>query len=176
VALATITIAVLVTAACTESGRPRSARSTGFDPFAASSFAAPRPAAAPASLAIGDCFDTDTFAPGDAIDRGAIHVVACANPHEHEVYALVAPPQGGARSYPGDAAMRSFGDDQCLAAFTAKLGNYRRSTLDFGVIAPDRSSWDHGDRTVICAVHDADFTQLSGSVLSAMSSLAPEAR
>jgi hypothetical protein len=164
--------AVLTLAACSDSKAPPSARSSAFNPFAtSSSSAAPVAPAPPAALVVGDCFNTDRFAPGTSIELRTVHLVACSDAHQHEVYAVERHPDRGGAPYPGDDAMTAFSDDHCLAAFGPALGvDYRKSTLDFAVVRPDAASWKRGQRSVVCAVHDTNFTELTGSVRAATSS------
>ena len=169
-ALALATILILT--ACSDSKSPGGTESSAFNPFATdASSGVTELAPPPATLAVGDCFNTDQFAPGVSIDRHGVHLVACTDPHQHEVYAIEgnSDPTGG--PFPGDVAMRAFADDVCLADFEPALGvGYRESSLDFATITPDEASWKAGARAVICAVHDADFAELTGSRLAATTS------
>jgi hypothetical protein len=173
VALAT----VLGLGACSDSTPPAGAGSSAFNPFATDASSGPtRSAPPPATLTVGDCFDTDQFAPGRSIDRHALHLVACTDPHQHEVYAIEGSTETSATPFPGDLAMSAFADDVCLAAFEPALGvGYRPSSLDFATITPDANSWKAGDRAVICAVHDADFAELTGSRLATTTTTATTA-
>jgi hypothetical protein len=179
-ALALAALAALLTlGGCSDSKPPAGAGSTAFNPFATdASSGATTPAPPPASLAVGDCFNTDQFAPGRSIDRGGVHVVPCSDPHQHEVYAIEGDPDPTGSPFPGDLVMSAFADDACLAAFESALGvGYRQSSLDFATIKPDATSWKAGDRAVICVLHDADFADLTGSQLATTTtstSLAPK--
>lgn len=172
--------AVLALGACSDSRPPSGARSSAFNPFATdASSGATRPPPPPATLAVGDCFNTDQFAPGRSIDPQGLHLVACSDPHQHEVYAIEGNSDTAGAPFPGDLAMEAFADDACLADFEPALGvGYRQSSLDFATVKPDATSWKAGDRAVICAAHDADFAELTGSRLatttSTTTSLAPE--
>jgi hypothetical protein len=163
--------AVVTMSACSDSKAPPSARSSAFNPFATSSAsAASGPPAPPPTLAVGDCFNTDRFEPGISIDLRSVHLVACTDAHQHEVYAVARDPDRAGAPYPGDDALAAFADDQCLAAFGPALGvDYRKSSLDFAVVKPDAASWKQGERTVVCAVHDTNFAELTGSVRRATS-------
>jgi hypothetical protein len=162
-------IAALITlVGCSDSKPPVDAASSTFNPFATDvASGSTRSASPPATLAVGDCFNTDQFAPGLSIALRDVQVVACTDAHQHEVYAIEsnAAPEGS--PFPGDAAVSAFADDACLADFEPALGaGYRESTLDFATINPDTASWKAGDRAVICTVHDADFVALTGSRLA----------
>jgi len=163
---AAIALTVLVVG-CSDSGPASTSRST-FNPFATSSSSeSAQPATAPAVLAVADCFDVDDFTPGAPISRTGIHVVDCAGPHQHEVYAIVIDPDGPQASYPGDDVLGAVADDMCLGAFTPTLGvDYRSSTFDFSTIKPDRGAWEAGERTIVCALHDGDFQPMTGAHVS----------
>jgi hypothetical protein len=162
-------VVVVALTACSSSNDSTTTTTKPLDPFAtsgassASSSAAPL-ALAPSALAVGQCFDTDQFIPGAAIDLTTARVVDCSEPHQHEVYAVKLQTAAPGTPYPGDAALAAFADDQCLADFTAYTGvDYRASSYDIANARPDAASWDRGERHVICALHDADFGQLVGS-------------
>jgi hypothetical protein len=114
---------------------------------------------------VGDCFDTDQFTPGTSIELRRVHLVACTEAHQHEVYAVEHDPASPGAPFPGDEAVSAFADDRCLAAFEPAVGiGYRQSSLDFAVITPDAGAWKRGERVIVCAVHDTNFAELSGSV------------
>jgi hypothetical protein len=174
-------VLALVLAACSGGHGGASATTHPLDPFAtgapfasgaaatagSSSESAPSSsAAAPnaAALAVGQCFNTTAFVPGSEIDVSTAQIVDCAGPHQHEVYAVVVEPDPPGASYPGDEPMDELASDQCLAAFTPYTGvDYQASSYDIANARPDRASWSRGDRNVICALHDADFGELTGS-------------
>ena len=163
----TVLALLVATTACSDSKPPTTSSASAFNPFDTSaSSGTAGPAATPAVLALGDCFNTDQFVPGAAIDPRGVHLVACTEPHQHEVYAIETDTDPTDASFPGEAAMSTFADDQCLADFEPALGvDYRQSALDFAATRPDANSWKDGDRTVICALHDSDFAELTGSRL-----------
>ena len=164
-------------AACSDSEPPRATAST-FDPFAtlASSGGIEPPVAA--ALAVGDCFNADNFVPGAAIDFRGVRVVDCSLPHQHEVYAVVVDPDPPDSPFPGDSSMASFANDQCLTAFEPGIGvAYTDSNLDFAPVAIDEAAWESGERNIICAAHDTNFEEITGSrvtTTTAPSSLASE--
>ena len=84
------------------------------------------------------------------------------------MYAIVEQPGDPGAAYPGDAVLAAFADDRCLAAFTAYTGlDYRSSHYDIANARPDKDAWDRGERRVICALHDVDFTEITGSAKAA---------
>jgi hypothetical protein len=98
---------------------------------------------------VGDCLDTDA------------RQVDCAGEHDSEIF-LVADLEGD--GYPGDEAVDDGALRLCLESFAAYVGvDYEESVLDFFYVTPVEPSWEHGDRTVLCAVFDP-AGPLTGSV------------
>jgi hypothetical protein len=144
---------------------PSSALSEAADPAAAT---APSTRPTPPPIDVGQCFDTDQFAAGAAIDLSSARVVDCASPHQQEVYAVVAQTTDPAAAYPGDDMLAAFAEDNCLAAFSGYTGlDYRTSHYDIANARPDEAAWERGERRVICALHDVDFAELTGSAKAA---------
>jgi hypothetical protein len=171
-----IVLALVVLGACTGSqDNANSSRSSRpLDPFATTgpgpaSSNSPPPSSAPPTttspaLAVGQCFDTDSFTPGSTLDLSSARVVDCAQPHQQEVYAVAIEPSGAGAPYPGDATFAAFADDSCLGAFQPYTGaDYTSSHYDIANARPDAAAWGRGDRTVLCALHDVDFAELTGS-------------
>jgi Septum formation len=168
-----IVVLGLMLAACSGSHDQGSPPARSLDPFATKGPPATQGVASPPSgppvqsspvVAVGQCFDTDQFQAGSAIDLTSARVVDCAQPHQQEVYAIAAQPAGPSAPYPGDDGLAAFADDSCLAAFTGYTGlDYRSSHYDIANARPDKAAWDRGERRVICALHDADFAELTGS-------------
>jgi hypothetical protein len=163
-----VILSALMLAACSGS-HDQSAPTQPLDPFATrgpSTSQALPPAPPPAD--VGQCFDTDHFVPGTAIDLPSARVVDCDGPHQQEVYAIVDQPSDPGAPYPGDDVLAAFADDRCLAAFTPYTGvDYRASHYDIANARPDQAAWDRGERRVICALHDVDFAELTGSAKAA---------
>ncbi|MEY2451778.1 MAG: hypothetical protein QOD92_1352 [Acidimicrobiaceae bacterium] len=160
-------VSVFVLTSCSDSKAPPGAASA-FDPFAAGSGSASAgPVSAPAALAVGDCFNSDQFAPGLSIDPHGLHLIPCDELHQHQVYAVDGNAEASGVPFPGDEPLRAFADEVCLAAFERAIGvAYLQSTLDFATIKPDAAAWKAGDRAVICAVHDVEFNELQGTRLA----------
>src|SRR5262245_34366523 len=96
-----VIVLALMLVAC--SGSHEGAPTQSLDPFATkgpSTSQAPPPA--PPPVDVGQCFDTDQFAPGSAIDLSSARVVDCAGPHQQEVYAIVDQTADPRAPYPGD--------------------------------------------------------------------------
>jgi hypothetical protein len=110
---------------------------------------------------VGTCFNDA----GDvgAFDYTELAVVACDEPHDNEVYHLF-DLEGGA-AYPGDEQIAQLTRDGCLSAFEAYVGKpYTESVFAILPIPPSETSWDGGDREVVCAVYDTGRKELTGSV------------
>ncbi|WP_196804603.1 septum formation family protein [Cellulomonas sp. URHD0024] len=104
---------------------------------------------------IGDCF----LAPEDiAVEVTHLSRVTCATPHQQESYALPTYIDPGtaktAKTFPGDAALKSFADGKCAEKFQDYVGvDYRDSSLYFTYLVPSARSWQQDDdRKVICFV------------------------
>jgi hypothetical protein len=96
-------------------------------------------------------------------ELASVKVVACREPHTQEVFATVED-NTGSDSYPGDQALRSFADGQCLQRFQGYVGiDYRQSSLYYTYLLPSVRSWAAGDRTVVCVVTTTG-QQLTSSV------------
>lgn len=113
-----------------------------------------------AELQVGDCLDE--------VDGAitAVPVVPCAEPHDREVfriYSLAADdPADG--SFPGRDTVASRARAGCLDAFEGYVGEpWATSPLDSVEITPSRSSWDEGDRQVICLLYRLDGRQMTKS-------------
>jgi hypothetical protein len=85
-------------------------------------------------------------------ELSSVKVVACKKPHTQEVYANVDDSSAG-DNYPGDTALRSFADGQCLQRFQGYVGvDYRESSLFYTYLLPSARSWEAKDRTVVCVI------------------------
>jgi hypothetical protein len=110
---------------------------------------------------VGTCFN-------DAGDEGAFDytdfaVVGCDEPHDNEVYHLFDAPGGDA--YPGNDQIAEVTRNGCLEAFEAYVGApYTESVLAILPIPPSETSWEGGDREVVCALYDTGREELIGSV------------
>ncbi len=112
------------------------------------------------SVSVGDCindFGTSEVSSVEAID--------CAQPHDYEVYAEVTIPGD---AFPGEEAVTTAANDECVAAFDAFVGlSYQESLLDFSYLAPTEESWQlNGDRLITCLIVDP-AGQTSGSLAGA---------
>lgn len=112
----------------------------------------------------GDCVVAPTTIAAEVKD---LNVVACSEPHQQEVYALVAYTGAAGTStsapYPGEAVLKAFADGACLDAFAAYVGSdYRDSSLFFTYLLPSARGWQAGeDRDVTCFITTTGATRTS---------------
>lgn len=110
------------------------------------------------SVEIGDCINLS--ATGDEIS--SIPVVPCDEPHDQEIFdrfELVGD------SYPGDSAIEDERIAYCEGdAFTSFVGiPWADSMYATSGLTPTPSSWDSGDREVLCTIGDP-AGQVTGSL------------
>ncbi|MEY9210941.1 septum formation family protein [Thermobifida halotolerans] len=103
------------------------------------------------AIAVGDCFPPDN---SGAEEVTTVEVVPCSEPHDSEAYAAGYMPDG---PYPGDYEIQTFADDFCMTEFDSFVGlPYEESVLDFSYFSPTESSWEQGDREILCTIFDPD--------------------
>lgn len=111
-------------------------------------------------LQVGDCFDD----PDDFANVASVAAVPCTELHDNQVYAKFDLPDGG---WPGDVAVQDMAVNGCLDRFEPAVGQqYETSPLDIAPLFPSVDTWGTGDREVICALYNVDFSKLTGSVLT----------
>lgn len=121
---------------------------------------APRPI-----IADGDCFDAPSLQAGIPLDPMPLALVLCSDPHQYEVYGIVAHPSSAKLDFPGTDSLKSWASDQCLSRFGDFVGKpYDQSTLDFTAVLPTEDTWKDGDRKAACLLYQVDFAELTGSV------------
>ena len=110
------------------------------------------------TLEVGTCFD-DT---GES-QVSSVPEVDCAEPHDNEVFAVFDYTETD--TFPGNEALDAAATDLCIAQFQDYVGAaYIDSTLEVFPIIPTGTSWEDGDREVICALYNNDFSKLTGSM------------
>jgi hypothetical protein len=113
----------------------------------------------------GQCYTVDGFTAGQTLEPTQLHAIGCNAAHRLEVDAVLQHPSAPSTSYPGDEAIATFADDQCLEQFPGYVGRpYEDSKLDIADMRPTARSWNAGDRTFVCFVYDQDFNDLTGTV------------
>ncbi|NQX26848.1 septum formation family protein [Microbacteriaceae bacterium VKM Ac-2854] len=99
------------------------------------------------SLQVGDCFvEPDIDSVSD------VEVVPCDDGFDLQIYNAFAQP--GAE-YSTDDTLKAQADAGCEPAFDAAIGiAFSDSVLEYRSLVPSEISWNHGDRTILCAVYD----------------------
>jgi Septum formation len=102
---------------------------------------------------------------GDCVTNDGL-TITCDQPHDAEVSSVNSYPGDATAAYPGDAAMNTFVDDTCAAAFNAYTGVPLDSQprYTYASHAPSPPGWADGDREVVCLVTNNSDTPLTGSI------------
>jgi hypothetical protein len=110
-------------------------------------------------LRVGDCFDfTD-----DSTEVTSVRAIPCGEPHIYEIYAVVEYPSGEEPSAL-DEPFTSWELDQCVNSFQSYVGiSYDDSVWYYSTLTPTQESWDSGDRTIQCFLHNDTETAVTGS-------------
>jgi hypothetical protein len=114
------------------------------------------------TLHVGDCLN-DASEVGDV---STVPVVDCDTPHDSEVYASVMMQDA---EYPGAEATVAAAGDACRTAFERFIGIPAEDSIySFASLYPTESSWDGGDREILCRValarEDGTVEKVSGSL------------
>ncbi len=102
-------------------------------------------------LDVGDCFD-------DPIND-AVQAVPCNENHDNEVFFVDALP---GTTWPGEDALTIWIRDRCDPAFEEWVGPDRNDLTWFS-FQPTPTTWDRGDRRIVCALYDVDFLPMGES-------------
>ena len=116
----------------------------------------------------GDCFDDPVTASqaGGAVKDVQHH--PCSEPHLFEVIETFTFPTSGGSAFPGDAALDTFIQEKCPAAFASYVGiPADQSSLGYTAYVPGQAGWAKGDRDVTCFLGMADGSSLTGSMKNA---------
>ncbi len=109
------------------------------------------------ALPVGQCLQE----PGSSSDVEEVEVVPCDDPHDFEVFALVALPDG---PYPGDSGRSQAARSVCRDRFAAYVGvEPSNSVLATGFLVPSEEGWERGDREVVCLLYEPG-ERLQGSM------------
>ena len=93
----------------------------------------------------GDCIEAS---PVDMEQVLRLPKVACDQPHEGEVYALV---RVVTDDFPGQSILESEYRDRCVPALAVySPGAATDPDVQISVLYPTRGTWDQGDRDVVC--------------------------
>jgi hypothetical protein len=119
------------------------------------------------NLRVGDCFDVPAdVANGSSV--GGVRHHPCAEAHGAEVF-FVGDISGSSDTFPTDAQVKSFFEDQCLPAYRAYTGRdlVTDDVYDAASFVPIRKRWAVGDRQVTCVAVRADGRLIIGTLRSA---------
>ena len=105
------------------------------------------------------------FKVGDCISAKQ-DTVACTQPHDSEVTLVSSYPASSSDPFPGNDAIQSFVDQNCIAAFSSYVGiSPDQSSHVYGWISPSAGGdWNSGDRTIVCTATNSDSTPITGSL------------
>jgi WD40 repeat protein len=91
--------------------------------------------------------------------------VPCSEPHDLEVFAVAALPDGAEVPAPGDEIIEAAAEALCDARFAEYVGRgIATSELTYVFWSPTAASWGDGDRRVECWLTSSDGSQLEGSM------------
>lgn len=97
---------------------------------------------------VGECVSFDVELTDEPSEVGELPILDCTEPHDGEVYFI--------HSFEGDeypADVLTTADEVCFNEFESYVGApYETSSLDIQYLYPTESSWDLGDREVVCIV------------------------
>jgi hypothetical protein len=101
------------------------------------------------SLKVGDCINTT----GTGDEISSIPVVPCDEPHDQEIFDRF---DISGDTFPGDTAVEEERVAYCNGdAFETFVGlAYDDSKYATSGLTPTQSSWDNGDREVLCTIDD----------------------
>lgn len=112
-------------------------------------------------LEVGDCFNDGDLGEG-ATEVDNVPIVDCEEPHHNEVFATFDITEA---DFPGDAATQEIAFEGCVDRFDAFVGlPYEDSTLDVTYLYPTQTTWDDGDREIVCAVYRLDGIKVTGTL------------
>ena len=111
---------------------------------------------------LGDLSATPSREVGTCLDEGARwSVTDCSGTHDAEVYFVG---DYDPEPYPGQDALWSWADEQCLDEFKDYTGeSYYTSDDEYAYFLPSRAEWERGDRALVCVLTGSFFGDLVGS-------------
>ncbi len=117
------------------------------------------------SLSTGDCFNrSENLAAGQS--QVITSLISCDEPHDHQIYHVLAYPAPHPSIYPGDDVMNEFAVQSCYRQFAQWVGNdYETSELEIGVITPPQSNFEDDVaryRSIHCWIERFDGESLIG--------------
>lgn len=112
-------------------------------------------------LAVGTC--VNGIHEGAQLSADNYRTVSCAAQHDNEIVGVVQYTGDGA--YPGQAALVSFAEQPCVAAFATYVGiDFQQSVLTMIAVTPSEASWTKGDRQISCVAIGPGGLPMTSSV------------
>lgn len=115
----------------------------------------------PNALKAGDCFNS----PANESDTEvtSLKAVPCDEAHDNEVFHVF---DLDAAEFPGDDEVKEMGQQGCEAELEEYVGaSAQEAGLLLVPVTPTEDSWNEfEDRTVLCALHKADGSKMTGSL------------
>jgi hypothetical protein len=158
----------LVNATTTTTAAPGASTTTTLPPVpgAPTTTAIPGSTTTPVTdLSQGQCIVDAAVADWPGIEVETTSVAPCEVEHHAEVFALVEVEGAEDAPFPGAEALSAQGEEECQGLFADYVGIYFvDSRLDIIHLAPTETSWEQGDRQIVCTLFDIDGAPLTGSV------------
>lgn len=108
-----------------------------------------------ATAETGDCMMWDEIG-------ATFPAVPCSDEHDAEVYAVF--DIAGATDYPGEDAVNALANSECVARFEVYVGvRLADSDLTGHYFTPTASTWDRGDRQVLCVAYLEDGSTVTAT-------------
>jgi hypothetical protein len=112
-------------------------------------------------LAVGTC--VNGIHEGAQLSADSYRPVSCSVAHDNEVIGVVQYTGNG--GYPGQAALVSFAEQPCLAAFASYVGiDFQSSVLTMIAVTPSDVTWAKGDRQIGCVAIGPEGSPMTSSV------------
>lgn len=114
----------------------------------------------------GDCFDAGLNS-GQVTEISEVRAIPCAEPHVYEMFSVADYPAGESPSA-ADADYTPWERENCLGRFEAYVGiDYDSSVYYISALVPTDSSWEQGDHTLMCFLHNDPESAVTGSARGA---------
>ncbi|MGY6501298.1 MAG: septum formation family protein [Acidimicrobiales bacterium] len=117
-------------------------------------------------LVVGDCVNFSGFPDPDLVELDRAVIEDCERPHDAQIYGQLLLTEDLGDPYPGDAEVLTLADAACLAEFESYVGRrYVDTRYEIVHLRPNEAAWRRGDPSVVCAVINASFEPLVGSLM-----------
>lgn len=114
------------------------------------------------ALKVGECFNDEEN--DDEVD--SLPMRDCNEPHDNEAYFIFN--LEDTPTMPSEEVKDEMAETRCEAEFTKFIGiEYADSVYDYGTLTPTQSTWDDGDREVVCFLYHSDGDKMTTSMKGA---------